>query len=90
MKNNGLYKFLLKRLTAIAIIVVGAHLLVCYFLKVLPFGLAFDPYSDNSISQAIWTVWAFGGLFISGATVFNGIYLLIDSEMDKPERKHRK
>lgn len=65
MKDNTMGKFLAKRIIGIPIAAVGAHLFWCYFLKVLPFGLNFDPYSEELLNQVIWTIWGYGGFWIS-------------------------
>ena len=77
MKDNTMGKFLAKRLLGIPIAAVGAHLFWCYLLKVLPFGLNFDPYSEEILNQVIWTIWAYGGLWIAGLMLVAGIAIAL-------------
>ena len=80
-------KFLIERLTAIAIIVFGIYLAGCYLWKVLPFGLTFTP-TDNLFCQAIWIIWGWGGLVIAGATLVGGFSLLFKEARKQPKRKY--
>lgn len=89
MKNNTMSKFLIERLTAIAIIVLGAYLFVCYLWKVLPFGLTFTP-TDSLLSQAIWIIWGWGGLLIAGATLAGGFALLVKEATKQSKRNCRR
>ena len=88
MKNNSMSKFLIERLMGISIIALGTYLIVCYLLKVLPFGLTFTPASDNLFCQAIWIIWGWGGLVIAGATLVGGFSLLFKEARKQPKRKY--
>ena len=89
MKNNSMSKFLIERLMGISIIALGAYLIVCYLLKVLPFGLTFTP-TDNLFCQAIWIIWGWGGLLIAGVTLLGGVSLLIKETTKQSKRNCRR
>ena len=89
MKNNTMSKFLIERLTAIAIIVFGIYLAGCYLWKVLPFGLTFTP-TDNLFCQAIWIIWGWGVLLIAGVTLLGGVSLLSKETTKQSKRNCRR
>ena len=58
MKMNKTTRFILSKLFAIAIIVLGIHLMVAYMAKQLPFGIVTG-------NIGIWGAWAYLGWLIS-------------------------
>ena len=61
-------RFLAEKVLAIAIFLVGIHLLVAYMQKKLPFGIVSD-------DTAIWGVWSYLGIFIAIFAIAGGAYL---------------
>lgn len=59
-----------RTIVAIAIIVLGLHLIISYMSKVLPFGIESD-------SLWLWIPWGYGGFFISIIVLGIGFYLLL-------------
>ena len=62
-------KFIIRKLMAIAITILGIHLLVCYMQKVLLFGIV-------SNDMALWETWGYLGIWIALFAIVGGLYLL--------------
>ena len=61
-------RFLTEKVLAIAIFLVGIHLLVTRIQNELPFGIV----SDDIV---LWGVWAYLGIFIAMFAIVGGLYL---------------
>ena len=66
MKNNFWIRFILSKLFAIAMFVMGIHLWGAYFAKILPFGMTTE-------SLGIWSMWGSMGWFLAAALITAGI-----------------
>lgn len=75
-RYRRLYSFLLGKIFAIAMLVIGGHCMVAHFNKVLPFGIVSD-------DMALWFIWAYTGWFIGGSMIAWGIMKLFEHTINR-------
>lgn len=73
---GGLGRYVLGKIFAIAMLVVGINFMVAHFNKVLPFGIM----SEN---VGLWLIWAYSGWFIGECMIIYGAMKLFELTIER-------